>query len=147
MTRKRPHIPVATWNDDDSTHRIGDADELRAQHEKHNAKVGRPPRPPAKLSTRDMLRYLAMFKLDSDCAVPAAVVDEIATALAGDGEWLKAQKGLQKGNEKKRSAADRRREEVRHAAANLPGGSIRVKTLAEQFNCSARTIRRYITED
>jgi hypothetical protein len=39
MTRKWPNIPVAIWNDDDTTHRGVDADELRVQREKQ---LGRP---------------------------------------------------------------------------------------------------------
>jgi hypothetical protein len=106
---------------------------------------------PTKFETDELLGYLAMNKRDPDFGIPADVIDAIAIALAGEGAWLKAQKGLRKGNEKKRSEADRRREEVRRAneslrASGISGGR-REKILAAKFNCSPRTIRRYITED
>jgi hypothetical protein len=108
---------------------------------------------PTKFETIEMLQYLAMNKRDPDFGIPADVIDAIAIALAGEGAWLKAQKGLRKGNEKKRSEADRRREKVRAAATILraenPGiseGRLE-KILAEKFSCGVRTIRRYLAED
>jgi hypothetical protein len=151
MTGKRQDIPVAVLNDD-GTSRIVGSDDLRAQRDAHGAKWLAPAfAKDHEFSPHEMLQYLAMNKRDPDFGIPADVIDAIAIAIAGKGAWLKAQEALQEGNEKKQSEADRRREEVRRAAESLraknPGiseGRLE-KILAKEFNCSDRTIRRYIT--
>jgi hypothetical protein len=72
------------------------AAELRAQREEHEAEIGWPPRLPAKIETRDMLRYLAMNKLDPDCGIPAAIIDAIALRIAPKQVWAKQQAAARK---------------------------------------------------
>jgi hypothetical protein len=160
MTRERPNIPVAVISDD-GTSRIGTADELRAQKEAHEAKTRPTPAPVAgqKLSTIEILQHLAVAKRahtafyadEPDARIPATLIDAIAIALAGEGEWLKAQKGLQAGNEEKQSERDRRRDEARAGADKLRAAGLRdgdiVKKLAEEMDLSTKTIGRYLTKN
>jgi hypothetical protein len=91
MTRKRAPVQVAVRNDDGSVRFVW-ADELRVQKEEHEAKVAAPPIVKGqKLSTDEILRYLAMHKRDPDFVIPVAVIDAIAGRVASKRAWARAE--------------------------------------------------------
>jgi hypothetical protein len=106
MTRRRPNIPVADWDDDGLTSRIVRYGKLRARRA---GRAGRAAKAAPtlievkttrikfkKLSARELCRYLAWAKLDPDFRIPAALIDAVALRITSKRGWAKDEAAARK---------------------------------------------------
>jgi hypothetical protein len=161
MTRKRPDIPVAVWNDDDSN-RVVSADELRVQREEHEARIASlaPLVEGRKLKPIEILQHLAVAKRahegshpdDPEARIPAALIDAVAIAIAGARKWSDVQAKLDVSNDDRHTERDRRRKRARAEADRLRAENPGISDSAigrrlASATTTARTIRSYIKKD